>query len=288
LYYNALLLLGVFRSCLGHNDWRFEHVQWELNVIVLSFEAHSQRFTFIKTSCDKSAPLFLYTWQWRTRDFFFFSWGQRERESGDGSSLVRGSAQFVWVKPVFLLGCYECIFHGTGNSAQLCQNFRISGGGGRVLTPQTPPSVRHWSLVQLITRLSLFVVNYTNKASLLSCYSHFSVFLSSFHYFRFSCEALAEHFPSDITISSTANLILFCNFLHSFSFIHHLYGFKFSFRRKGWLLFSFDMFMKNATVFVNFHRENKLQMHMHNCSQQQKHTNAAKNCCLHKVHTMKM
>ena len=31
-----------------------------------------------------------------------------------------------WVKAVFLLGCYGCIFHGTGNSAQLCQNF---GGG---------------------------------------------------------------------------------------------------------------------------------------------------------------
>ena len=37
-----------------------------------------------------------------------------------------------WVKVVFLLGCYRCIFHRTGNSAQLCQNFRISreGGGG--------------------------------------------------------------------------------------------------------------------------------------------------------------
>jgi hypothetical protein len=27
------------------------------------------------------------------------------------------------------LNSYGCIFHGTGNSAQLCQNFRISGGG---------------------------------------------------------------------------------------------------------------------------------------------------------------
>ena len=32
-----------------------------------------------------------------------------------------------WVKTVFLLGCYWCIFHGTGNSVQFCQNFRISG-----------------------------------------------------------------------------------------------------------------------------------------------------------------
>jgi hypothetical protein len=33
-------------------------------------------------------------------------------------------------------GCYGCIFHGTGNSAQLCQNFGISGGR---LNPQNPP-----------------------------------------------------------------------------------------------------------------------------------------------------
>jgi hypothetical protein len=42
-----------------------------------------------------------------------------------------------WVKPVFLLGCYGCIFHGTGNSAQLFQNFGISGGG--CLSPPNPP-----------------------------------------------------------------------------------------------------------------------------------------------------
>jgi hypothetical protein len=39
---------------------------------------------------------------------------------------------------------------------------------------------------------------------------------------------------------------------------------------------------------VNFHRENKLQMHLCNCSQHQKHIDAAKNWCLHKVYTMKM
>jgi hypothetical protein len=43
-----------------------------------------------------------------------------------------------WAKPVFWLGCYRCIFHGTGNLAQLFINFGISGGGG-VWTPQTPP-----------------------------------------------------------------------------------------------------------------------------------------------------
>ena len=35
-----------------------------------------------------------------------------------------------WMKAVFLLCCYGYIFHGTGNSAQLCQNFGILGGGG--------------------------------------------------------------------------------------------------------------------------------------------------------------
>jgi hypothetical protein len=33
-----------------------------------------------------------------------------------------------WMNPIFWLGCYWCIFHGTGNSAQLWQNFGISGG----------------------------------------------------------------------------------------------------------------------------------------------------------------
>jgi hypothetical protein len=47
-----------------------------------------------------------------------------------------------WVKVVFLLGCYGRIFHGTGNSAELCPNFGISGEG---LNTPKPPSVRHWS-----------------------------------------------------------------------------------------------------------------------------------------------
>jgi hypothetical protein len=61
--------------------------------------------------------------------------GQREGGSGGGSPLVRGSAQFAIQ---FLLGCYGCIFHGPGNSGQLCQNFGISGGGGCLNTPPHP------------------------------------------------------------------------------------------------------------------------------------------------------
>ena len=56
------------------------------------------------------------------------------------------------MNPVFLLGCYGCIFHGTGNSAQLCQNLRIlgGGGGGGFEPPEPTPSVRHWSLVTFV------------------------------------------------------------------------------------------------------------------------------------------
>jgi hypothetical protein len=51
------------------------------------------------------------------------------------------------VNPVFLLGCYWCNFHGTGNSAQLCQNFGISGGwGGGGWTPK-PPSVLNMTTI---------------------------------------------------------------------------------------------------------------------------------------------
>jgi hypothetical protein len=39
------------------------------------------------------------------------------------------------VNPRFLFGWYGYIFHGTGNSAQLCQNFRRSGGFELPLNP---------------------------------------------------------------------------------------------------------------------------------------------------------
>jgi hypothetical protein len=58
--------------------------------------------------------------------------GQRERRSGGGSPLVRGSTQFANEKPIFLLGCYGFIFHRSWNLAQL-QNF---GGGFDPLSPR--------------------------------------------------------------------------------------------------------------------------------------------------------
>jgi hypothetical protein len=86
---------------------------------------------------EQEAPWYL----WRTQEFCSGGGstnsvedrGQRERGSGGGSpksgvplNLQSGStlSDFRDVE-----GCYGCIFHGAGNSAQLCQNFGISGGG---------------------------------------------------------------------------------------------------------------------------------------------------------------
>jgi hypothetical protein len=55
------------------------------------------------------------------------------RENGDRGSVAPSEGLHSlckWMKPIFWLGCYGCIFHGTGNSAQLWQNFGISRGGG--------------------------------------------------------------------------------------------------------------------------------------------------------------
>jgi hypothetical protein len=65
--------------------------------------------------------------------------GQRERGSGGGSSPSQGFCSiFKRVKPVFLLGCYGCIFRGTGTSAQLS---KLQGRGDWT---HSPFSVRHW------------------------------------------------------------------------------------------------------------------------------------------------
>jgi hypothetical protein len=69
----------------------------------------------------------------RWGSFNKFSWGHRAERTGIWGRQPH-SHRFCsickWVNPVFLLVCYGCIFHGTGNSAQLCQNFGISGVGG--------------------------------------------------------------------------------------------------------------------------------------------------------------
>jgi hypothetical protein len=48
------------------------------------------------------------------------------------------------MKPIFWLGCYGCIFHGTGNSAQNLAKLRNFGAG--VWNPP-PPSLRYATVV---------------------------------------------------------------------------------------------------------------------------------------------
>jgi hypothetical protein len=95
---------------------------------------------FILTDWPVAYPRILFGWGGSTNSVG--DRGQRERGSGGGSPLVRGSTQFSneW-NPYFVLGCYGCIFHGTGNLAQLCQNFEISGWVWT--SPPQHPSVRH-------------------------------------------------------------------------------------------------------------------------------------------------
>jgi hypothetical protein len=85
--------------------------------------------------------------QWRIQEcvsgggFNKFSWGQRAERTriwGRQPPSQGFHAIYKRVKPVFWLGCYGCIFHGTGNLVQLCQNFGIWGGGGVFETPQFP------------------------------------------------------------------------------------------------------------------------------------------------------
>jgi hypothetical protein len=71
--------------------------------------------------------------QWRTQEFLRgvqqIQLRTEGRENGD-LGAVAPSQGFHSIckrmKPIFWLGCYGCIFHGTGNSAQLCQSFGIS------------------------------------------------------------------------------------------------------------------------------------------------------------------
>jgi hypothetical protein len=70
-----------------------------------------------------------------------FSWEQRSEGTGIWGRYPPSQvfhSMCKWVKPVFLLGCYGCILHGTGNSTRLCQNFGISGWGVGGCTPTSP------------------------------------------------------------------------------------------------------------------------------------------------------
>jgi hypothetical protein len=122
-------------------DWDAVNVKYRLKCHVM--HVHVRAEYIYTTACTGSGRLDPHTCdQWRTQDFlgegegyYKFSCGQRADRTGM-CGLYPPSQTFrsicKWVKPVFLLGCYGCIFHGTGNSAQLYQNFRIGVGG----TPQ--------------------------------------------------------------------------------------------------------------------------------------------------------
>jgi hypothetical protein len=50
------------------------------------------------------------------------------RENGDLGAVAVVPLNLQMSETHILLGCYRYIFHRTGNSAQLCKNFGISGG----------------------------------------------------------------------------------------------------------------------------------------------------------------
>jgi hypothetical protein len=85
-------------------------------------------------------PRIFFSW-----GFNKFSWGQRAERTGIRGRLLpsqRLRSFCKWVKTVLLIDCYWCIFHGTGNLAQLCQTFWISRGGDKPPKPLRYPTGR--------------------------------------------------------------------------------------------------------------------------------------------------
>jgi hypothetical protein len=74
--------------------------------------------------------------------------GQREWGSGGGCPGSGVMLNLQVSETCILIGLLRIIFHGIGNLAQLCQYFRISGGGG--VEPPTP-------LLRYATANNLFV-----------------------------------------------------------------------------------------------------------------------------------
>jgi hypothetical protein len=111
-------LLTPLNSTTSHGNQNTQHIQYK-NLI-------SHRVCFLNpVSKAVTYPGILFR-----RGFNKFSrgqwaermgiWGQKPPSQGFRS--IR-----KWAKWVFLLGYYGCIFHTTGNLAQLCENFGISG-----------------------------------------------------------------------------------------------------------------------------------------------------------------
>jgi hypothetical protein len=83
--------------------------------------------------------------QWRTQKFFF-GWGVQQIQLTEGRDNrdLGAVAPHSGVPPnlqvgetcIIIISFLRCTFHGTGNSARLCQNFGIISGG---FEPPKPP-----------------------------------------------------------------------------------------------------------------------------------------------------
>jgi hypothetical protein len=89
------------------------------------------------------------TLQWRTQKFFSGGIQQIQLTEGRENRDLGAVAPQSGVPPNLQVGetCIlimflRCIFHGTGNSAQLCQNFGIIWGGGGFEPPKPTLWVR--------------------------------------------------------------------------------------------------------------------------------------------------
>jgi hypothetical protein len=87
-----------------------------------------------------------------------------------------------------LLDCYGCIFHGTGNSAQLCQNFGFFfWGGGGFNTPNPPryaTAVNHTAVISSNYTTKMWVSKYAAEPKFLFVTSKLFLFLRCYIFKR--------------------------------------------------------------------------------------------------------
>jgi hypothetical protein len=125
---------------------RPDNVSWAVQTLTLLVMQFSQiPFRLVSLRCKyysqhhSSVPRNFFRWGGGVQQIQLRTEG---RENGDLGAVApsKGFHSICkWAKPVFWLGCYRCIFHRTGNLAQLFQNFGISGGGGVWTPPNHPP-----------------------------------------------------------------------------------------------------------------------------------------------------
>jgi hypothetical protein len=133
--------------------WKPSGVRWR-NIKIIhyhryKFERRTHSWYYMmccsSVSCMGLLDYDVGLFQWCTQEFFWgvgvqqIQLGKESRENVDLEAVAPPSQGFhsicKWMKPVFVLGCYGCIFHRTGNSVQLCQNVGIWGGGFELPKP---------------------------------------------------------------------------------------------------------------------------------------------------------